>query len=264
MCAPADGGSWASDADLERARLSWRRALAEGAVEARGSARVAAWQGGKDCRFQSSANTETCSCIVTDLRASVVALSRTLGTDDGEHFAGTATYNLECDTDSRIGRLVEKTHHVIRCESMEGYAQNGAGDLMWVAYPAERCKIRETVDRSPKLPISPVPPAGAIDGPCYQNETCNGGLGCKGGICVPVGVEGGLCRTLSLPPTPKVELGFELPPPPPPPIPPCDPGLYCKNGYCQQPGEGEVSGNCYGNGTCNRGLICMGGTCVPH
>ena len=48
----------------------------------------------------------------------------------------------------------------------------------------------------------------------------------------------------------------------------CDEGLICENKICILPEPvdmtGQLDGSCYGNNTCNAGLICENGVCVEE
>ncbi len=41
----------------------------------------------------------------------------------------------------------------------------------------------------------------------------------------------------------------------------CDDGLVCADGVCKAPAAGSEGGPCYGNGTCDDGLVCVEGVC---
>src|SRR5579859_601249 len=57
-------------------------------------------------------------------------------------------------------------------------------------------------------------PVGTLGGACYGNSTCNAGLGCNAGVCVPAAA------------------------------------------------PGSDGGSCYPNSTCDHGFVCTGGLCV--
>ncbi len=44
----------------------------------------------------------------------------------------------------------------------------------------------------------------------------------------------------------------------------CNAGLLCEGGSCRAKPKGVEGGACYGNGTCDAGLLCEGGRCVAN
>ena len=95
----------------------------------------------------------------------------------------------------------------------------------------------------------PATARGTLGNPCYANNSCNPGLLCEEGVCVPssdleVGTEGGLCYDNGT----------------------CNAGLRCEQGLCVA-GEiapGAEGGECYPNDTCDAGLMCLRGVCVTE
>ena len=88
---------------------------------------------------------------------------------------------------------------------------------------------------------------GSLGNPCYSNNTCNPGLLCEAGTCVPgtdieTGTEGGLCYDNGT----------------------CNAGLRCDQGLCVdgKTAVGAQGGACYPNDTCDPGLVCDRGICV--
>ena len=250
-CIVGNGESWASSAELENALQSWRSAITEGRAEGNEQTAELPWKGGKH-EWGSRSRT----CTVKGLRATVYPQPQGLGSSKTRVLLAKASYDLTCSPYKKGGEKLE-----VSCRSVEGTAESGTGDLIWVVSEIERCTV---VGDDAILTTGPSPspspsPRGEAEAQCYNNGTCNGDLECIKGKCLMIGVEGAPCR--SPPPIPRVSLGLG-PLPPPPSTRPCDTGLVCYSGVCRPPREGTKGGPCYENNTCDTGLECRSNTCT--